>query len=94
MDQVDNVIRQLRLESCANSKVGGSWQRGISGGERKRTSIGIGLLINPSVLFMDEPTSGTLTVSFLLLVSNLTWVCHCFSFLFSFVRWLFAVRFG
>jgi ABC-type multidrug transport system ATPase subunit len=32
--------------------------KGISGGERKRTSIGYELVSNPSVILLDEPTSG------------------------------------
>lgn len=32
--------------------------KGISGGERKRTSIGYELITNPSLLLLDEPTSG------------------------------------
>ena len=38
---------------------GGFFRRGISGGERKRVSVGHEMIINPSVLLLDEPTSGT-----------------------------------
>lgn len=38
--------------------IGGFFRRGISGGERKRVSVGAELLINPAVLMLDEPTSG------------------------------------
>lgn len=39
-------------------QVGTQLIRGISGGERKRTSIGMEMIIDPSVLFLDEPTTG------------------------------------
>lgn len=32
--------------------------KGISGGERKRTSIGVELITDPSLIFLDEPTTG------------------------------------
>ena len=39
-------------------QVGNEFIRGISGGERKRTNIGMELIMSPSVLFLDEPTTG------------------------------------
>jgi len=34
--------------------------RGLSGGERKRLSIGAALIPKPQLIFADEPTSGRL----------------------------------
>ncbi|KAJ8269609.1 hypothetical protein COCON_G00122160 [Conger conger] len=57
-EKVNNLIKQLGLNKVADSKVGTQMIRGISGGERKRTNIGMELIIDPSVLFLDEPTTG------------------------------------
>ncbi|XP_010540713.1 PREDICTED: ABC transporter G family member 14 [Tarenaya hassleriana] len=57
-DHVDRVITELGLTRCQNSMIGGPLFRGISGGEKKRVSIGQEMLINPSLLLLDEPTSG------------------------------------
>ncbi|CAI9752777.1 unnamed protein product [Fraxinus pennsylvanica] len=54
----ESVISELGLAKCENTVVGNSFLRGISGGERKRVSIGHEMLINPSLLILDEPTSG------------------------------------
>jgi ABC-type multidrug transport system ATPase subunit len=43
---------------CRHTLVGGFFLKGLSGGERKRTSIGYELITNPSLLLLDEPTSG------------------------------------
>lgn len=55
---MDFYIDILGLKGCADIRVGNNLIRGISGGERKRTSIGVELLTNPSVIFLDEPTTG------------------------------------
>jgi len=55
---VEHVISELGLSKCRGSMIGGPLFRGISGGERKRVSIGQEMLINPSLLLLDEPTSG------------------------------------
>lgn len=55
---VEEVIRELGLKECADTRIGNNEHRGCSGGEKRRTSIGIQLLANPSVLFLDEPTTG------------------------------------
>jgi len=39
-------------------QVGTEFIRGVSGGERKRTNIGLELIIRPGILFLDEPTTG------------------------------------
>ncbi|KAI1260233.1 P-loop containing nucleoside triphosphate hydrolase protein [Xylariaceae sp. FL1019] len=55
---VEEVILELGLKDCADTRIGNSQYRGCSGGEKRRTSIGVQLLANPSVLFLDEPTTG------------------------------------
>lgn len=48
----------LGLGKTLPSRVGDKKNRGISGGERKRLSIGCELISGPSLLFLDEPTTG------------------------------------
>ncbi|XP_065544847.1 broad substrate specificity ATP-binding cassette transporter ABCG2 isoform X2 [Lathamus discolor] len=57
-ERVNQIINELGLSKVADSKVGTQFTRGVSGGERKRTSIGMELIIDPDILFLDEPTTG------------------------------------
>ena len=52
------VLANLGLEDVADRKVGNLLSPTLSGGQRKRLNIGLELLREPQVLFVDEPTSG------------------------------------
>lgn len=55
---VIKTLNNLGLRETKNLKVGSPLQKTISGGQRKRLNIGLELLREPSVMFVDEPTSG------------------------------------
>ncbi|EIW69228.1 hypothetical protein TREMEDRAFT_31078 [Tremella mesenterica DSM 1558] len=55
---VEQTIDELGLRDAADTVVGGPLRKGISGGEKRRLSIGCVLVTLPSVLILDEPTSG------------------------------------
>ncbi|NXG70375.1 ABCG2 protein, partial [Baryphthengus martii] len=57
-ERVNQIIKELGLSKVADSKVGTQFTRGVSGGERKRTNIGMELITDPAILFLDEPTTG------------------------------------
>ena len=52
------VLNALGLFEIKNLKVGSPLEKTISGGQRKRVNIALELIREPSVLFVDEPTSG------------------------------------
>lgn len=56
--RVEEVIEQLGLTECSNTRMGTEFTRGVSGGERKRTCIAMELVPSPKILFLDEPTTG------------------------------------
>ena len=56
--KVENVLDSLGLNEIKDLKVGSVLNKMISGGQRKRLNIGLELVREPSILFVDEPTSG------------------------------------
>ena len=50
---VEKTLSQIKLSHVRHTFV-----RNLSGGQRKRVSIGVELLADPKLFFLDEPTSG------------------------------------
>lgn len=55
---VTNLLADLGLLEIKDLQVGDLLSKKVSGGQRKRLNIGLELMREPAVLFVDEPTSG------------------------------------
>ena len=51
--KVDEVINSVGLDEKASSLI-----RKLSGGQRRRLDVALGIIGNPELLFLDEPTTG------------------------------------
>ncbi|KAH6764062.1 ABC-2 type transporter family protein [Perilla frutescens var. frutescens] len=69
--RVQKLLKELGLEHIARMRVGNESSRGISGGEKRRLSIGVDLVHDPTILLLDEPTSGLDSASALHVISLL-----------------------
>lgn len=55
----DRVLTSLSLHSCAHTRAGDELTgRGLSGGEQRRTNVGVELVTRPPLVCLDEPTTG------------------------------------
>ncbi|EGG18935.1 ABC transporter G family protein [Cavenderia fasciculata] len=62
-ERITSVLDQIGLSHRADAKIGGILPggihvRGLSGGEKRRVTIGCALVTSPSIMLLDEPTSG------------------------------------
>jgi len=62
IEAVNKILVDFDLEEIKHLKVGNPLKKIISGGQRKRVNIALELLREPTVLFVDEPTSGLSSV--------------------------------
>ncbi len=58
LKRINKILKDLELYEIRNLKVGSPLNKFISGGQRKRLNIALELIREPSILFVDEPTSG------------------------------------
>jgi ABC-type multidrug transport system ATPase subunit len=86
------MLDELGLAQCADTIVGGALIKGISGGERKRTSVGVELVVKPALVFLDEPVSFSCVIEAMtgvmfahyVFCRHLAWIlirqCNCVKF--------------
>jgi ABC-type multidrug transport system ATPase subunit len=55
---VDEVLETIELDEIKDALVGVTGVSGLSTEQRKRLTIAVEFVANPSVIFMDEPTTG------------------------------------
>ena len=58
MLHVQQVLELVDMQGLRNALVGMPGVSGLSVEQRKRLTIAVELVANPSIVFMDEPTSG------------------------------------
>lgn len=57
-ERVNKLIEDLDLVKCRDTLIGNAQRKGVSGGQAKRVNIGVSLISDPKVLYLDEPTTG------------------------------------
>ena len=75
-DHVREMIEMFELQKESDVLVGNEEEGGLSFEQKKRLSIAVELAASPSILFLDEPTSVSLTIH----VARLD--CYCIIFVF------------
>jgi ABC-type multidrug transport system ATPase subunit len=50
---ITRVLKELGIQECRHVVVGSVEKPGISGGQRRRLSLGLELIVDPSVLLLD-----------------------------------------
>jgi len=55
---VASLLQELGLRDCTHTRIGSTRARGVSGGEKRRVSVGCALVASPRCLFADEATTG------------------------------------
>lgn len=73
---VERLLEDLHLEDAAEVIVGGPLRKGLSGGQQKRVAVGVELISNPQMIFLDEPISGLDSYNAFTLMQSLNKLSH------------------
>jgi ABC-type multidrug transport system ATPase subunit len=73
---VTETIELLGLDKCADTIIGDDLHRGVSGGEKRRVTIGCEIISSPAIIYLDEPTSGLDSTTALQVVETLKNLCR------------------
>ncbi|CDI82760.1 ABC transporter, putative [Eimeria acervulina] len=74
-EAVQRTLNLLGLDEVQTNNVGSTTHRGISGGQKRRLTLGIGLMSDAKILLCDEPTTGLSTADAQLVVDALRRLC-------------------
>eukprot|EP00026_Physarum_polycephalum_P000679 Phypoly_transcript_00680.p1 GENE.Phypoly_transcript_00680~~Phypoly_transcript_00680.p1 ORF type:complete len:1306 (+),score=176.26 Phypoly_transcript_00680:244-4161(+) len=74
--RIQLLLKLLDLKHVENTLVGNDLVRGISGGQRKRVTIGVAMMAGPSLMILDEPTTGLDANTSLEVISAIRTVCN------------------
>ncbi|KAK8463710.1 hypothetical protein PHAVU_011G023000 [Phaseolus vulgaris] len=75
-ERIEGTIMEMGLQECADRLIGNWHLRGISGGEKRRLSIALQILTRPTLLFLDEPTTGLDSASAYFVAQTLRNLAH------------------
>ncbi|XP_052198419.1 ABC transporter G family member 39-like [Diospyros lotus] len=75
---VDYILKILGLEDCADTIIGNEMVRGVSGGQRKRVTIGEMLMGPARAIFMDNISTGLDSVTTFRIINSIKQLVHTF----------------